>query len=270
MMMRHTASFSLFLFNLLAAGLLLTPARAELLSDSEVSTLFESANRDFEANKFEDAALKYEQLARSGRISAELYFNLGTAKYRLGQSGEAILWMKRALVVDPAMPEARQSLTFLRTRIGFFEFAESRLDRIIGSLPATFGIWATSLAVWISLGLISIAVFPGRLKARRSTLITCAILAAMAAFVSSRVGHYRTAEVGLETSSTITGSGVSALTAPAPDAKAVVELPSGSEVRIIRDTGGWQYAEIPGNLRGWIRKEMLEPIWPVPHSKNNS
>jgi len=270
MMMRHTASYSLFLFILLAAGLLLTSARAEVLSDSEVGTLFESANGDFEANKFEEAAIKYEQLARSGRISAELYFNLGTAKYRLGQSGEAILWMKRALVVDPDMPEARQSLTFLRTRIGFFEFAESRLDRIIGSLPATFGIWATSLAIWISLVLISMAVFFKGLKARRSTLITCAILAAMAAFVCSRVGHYRTTEVGFENFSTITGSGVSALTAPVPDAKAVVDLPPGSEVRILRDTGGWQYAEIPGDLRGWIRKEMLQPTWPVPHSKNNS
>jgi len=269
MMMRHTASYSLFLFILLAAGLLLTSARAEVLSDSEVGTLFESANGDFEANKFEDAAIKYEQLARSGRISAELYFNLGTAKYRLGQSGEAILWMKRALVVDPDMPEARQSLTFLRTRIGFFEFAESRLDRIIGSLPATFGIWATSLAVWISLVLISMAVFLGGLKARRSTLITCAILAAMAAFVFSRIGHYRTAEVGLENFSTITGSGVSALTAPVLDAKAVVDLPSGSEVKILRDSGAWLYAEIPGDLRGWVRSDTIEVNWPIPTPETN-
>ena len=52
-------------------------------------------------------------------------------------------------------------------------------------------------------------------------------------------------------------------TAPAPDAKSVIDLPPGSEVRILRDSGPWRYVEIPGDLRGWIRAEALEPVWPI-------
>lgn len=267
--MQRAVTLSLFLCSLLGLGIVTIPENAEAISVSEAESLFESANADFEANKFEDAALKYEQLARSGRISAELYFNLGTAKYRLGESGEAILWMKRALLVDPGMPEAKQSLTFLRSRIGFFEFAESRLDRFIGSLPATFGMWATSLAAWACLILISIAVFIESLRGKRSSLITFAIIAAMGAVVASRVGHYRTTKVGLENFSTITGSGVSALTAPVLDAKAVVDLPSGSEVRVLRDSGAWLYTEIPGDLRGWVRRDTIEVNWPIPTPETN-
>ncbi len=259
--------FSLIRIAVLSAGVLVLPVRAEVLSAFEANSLFDSANADFEANRFEDAALAYRELAEAGHISAELYFNLGTAKYRLDQNGEAILWMKRALVVDPDMPEARQSLTFLRSRIGFFEFAESRFDRFIRSLPPSFGKWATSLAVWSSLILMSLATFSTRLRGRRSTLITFALVSAMGAFVGSRIGQYRATKVGIENVSTITGSGVVALTAPVPEAKSVVDLPPGSEVRILRDAGAWQYAEIPGNLRGWVRAESLQPIWPLPLSK---
>ncbi len=268
--MRHSSIFPLLLFIFLASWGLPAVGNSQVLSFSEPGEPFEKANGDFRAGKFQDAATAYEQLARSGPISAELYFNLGTAKYRLDQNGEAILWMKRALVVDPGMPEAEQSLTFLRSRFGMLEFAESRLDRIIGTLPVTFGWWAGSLLTWISVIMISLALFVGRLKKRRSMLVTIALLAMMAAFVASRVGHYRTTKIGLENFSIVTGNGVSALTAPVPEAKTVVDLPPGSEVKILRDGGGWQYAEIPGNLRGWIRKESLEPVWPLPFFKDNS
>lgn len=269
MIMRQPAYFRFFLLTFFISGFQAT-GYSQVLSVTEMSNVFDKASGDFQAGKYQEAANGYEQLVRSGRISPELYFNLGTAKYRLDQNGEAILWMKRALVVDRGMPEAKQSLTFLRSRFGMLEFAESRLDRIIGSLPATFGWWTSSLMGWISITMISLSLFVGRLKDKRSLLVTIALLAAMAAFVASRVGHYRTTKIGLENVSIITGNGVSALTAPVPEAKSVVDLPPGSEVKILRDGGGWHYAEIPGNLRGWIRKESFEPIWPLPLLKDNS
>jgi len=234
---------------------------------TEPDEAFAAANRDFEAGKFAEASAAYLDLAKAGHISSELYFNLGTAQYRLGQTGEAILWMRRALVVEPGMPEVRQSLEFLSAKIGYLEFTEGRVARFIRSLPATFSRWAVALALWTALIALGLAFAVERMRPNRSALVTLAIIAGMFAFVASRVGHYRATRIAIENFATITAEGADALTAPAPEARAVIKLPPGSEVRVLRESGQWRYAEIPGELRGWIRADALEPVWPLPLSR---
>lgn len=227
---------------------------------------FAAANRDFEAARFAEAAAAYLDLAQAGHLSPELFFNLGTASYRLGKTGEAILWMRRALVVEPAMPEVRQNLEFLSGKIAYLEFTESDLARFIDRLPATFPQWGVALSLWTALLALSLAFAVERLRPNRSALITLTLVAVMAAFVASRIGHYRATRIAVENFATITVDGASALTAPAPEAQPVIALPPGSEVRILRETGPWFYAEIPGDLRGWIPSTALEPVWPIPSS----
>ena len=252
-------------------SLLMFVASSALVSAAtEPDESFAAANRDFEAGKFAEASTAYLDLAKSGQISSELYYNLGTTQYRLGKTGAAILWMRRALVVEPAMPEVRQSLEFLSGKIGYLEFTGDRVARFIGRLPATFSKWAVALALWTGLIALSLAFSVERLRPNRSALVTLALVAGMAAFVASRIGQYRATRIAIENFATVTADGASALTAPAPEAKPVIGLPPGSEVRILRETGQWFYAEIPGELRGWIPSTALEPVWPVPLSRINT
>ncbi len=234
-----------------------------LAAATEPDDAFAAANRDYEEGRFAEAAAAYLDLVQAGHLSPDLFFNLGAATYRLGKTGEAVLWMRRALVLEPAMPEVRQSLAFLSGKIAYLEFNETGLPRWIARLPATFSAWAGALFLWTALLALSLAFAVPRLRPNRSALITLALVTAMAAFVAARVGHYRATRVAVENFATITASGTSALTAPAPDAKAVIALPPGSEVRVLRESGPWCYAEIPGELRGWIPSTALEPVWPV-------
>lgn len=224
---------------------------------------FAEANEKFEAGDTSSAADSYEALAREGLCSPELFYNLGAAKHRLGQSGEGILWMRRALHLEPGMPEAAQSLAFLRTHLGFFEFAQGRFDRFLAGSPPQAGLWTYSLLLWAGALAIAAAVVLPRFRPNRSTLVVLGSICLIASFVAWRIERYREGRLAIENFATVTGSGISAYTAPAPDAKAVVELPPGSEIRLLRRSGSWTYAEIPGDLRGWIRSEAAVPVWPV-------
>jgi hypothetical protein len=239
------------------------------LRADDATSAYAEANRLYEKGDYAAAATAYESLAALGHLSADLYYNLGAAKQKLGQSGEAVLWMRRALHLAPGMPEATQSLTFLRTRLAFFEFAGTWLDRTIAALPASFGRWASSLALWGGLLALAGAFVLPRLRPNRSAFITVGLVLLMASFVFSRVGRYREQRLSPSTFAIVTGESVSALTAPTSDAKPVVALPPGSELRLLRVTGPWTYAEIPGELRGWVRTESIRPVWPIP-SKNPS
>jgi hypothetical protein len=231
---------------------------------------FVEANRLYEKGDYTAAATVYEGLATGGHLSADLYYNLGAAKQKLGLSGEAVLWMRRALLLEPGKPEPTQSLAFLRTRLAFFEFAESWLDRTIATLPATSAPWAASLAFWGALLSLSGATLVPRLRSNLPAIIALSLALLAAAFVFSKAGNYREQRLSPSAFSIVTAEGVSALTAPVPEAKVVVALPPGSELRLLRVAGPWAYAEIPGDLRGWVRADSIRPVWPVPLSPNPS
>ncbi len=241
---------------------LLCLALPDGLPGADPSSAFAAANRAYESGDYGAAAAAYETLAREGHHSPDLYYNLGAAKHRLGHDGEAALWMRRALVLDPGLAEARQSLAFLRSRHAYFEFAEGGLDRFLARLPPTFGYWSVSLALWAASLLFAAAALIPRLRPNRPALVTLGIVLLMAAFVAGRASRYRAERLAIENFATVTGREISVLTAPAPDAKTVVALPPGSEVRRLQTAGPWTYAEIPGDLRGWIRSEGLQAVWP--------
>lgn len=229
----------------------------------EDNAVFASANADFEKGEFASASRKYFRLAENGLISPDLFFNLGTALYREGKPGEAMLWMRRAEVVRPGMPEAQQNIRFLRDHLGFLEFGQTKIDLALRSLPPTFGKWLFYSALWLGLIAVAAAFCIVRLRPNRSGLITLAVVCFMFALVGNRITEYSKTHLALENFATITADSAAALTSPTPDAESVIDLPAGSEVRILQVAGKWIYADLPGELRGWIRREHLEQVWPI-------
>ena len=224
---------------------------------------FQEANRAFEGGKFEAAIETYEKLVESGESSADLYFNLATANYRAGKTGESVLWLRRASLLDSTLPEVRQNLEFLRSRVAFLEFTDSDWLRFLSSLPKPFFLWAVSLLFWLGLILGILGFCLSSFRKFRSWGITLAIIFLTLAFGINRLGNYRQSRIAPENFATIIASGVSAVTSPTPTAKPVIELPPGSQLRILQIDKNWVYADIPGELRGWVRAKEVKQNWPI-------
>lgn len=238
-------------------------------ASADPASAFAKANALYESGEFAGAKTAYEAIAREGNLSPELYFNLGAACHRAGRSGEGVLWMRRALVLDPGMAEARQSLAFLRSHLGCLEFSETGFARFVAALPPGFGRWAVSLCLWSASLAAAGGILLRRLRPNRSVLLALAILLLLAAFVAHRVSRHRSTKLAIENFATVLAPETHALTAPAPDAKKVVDLPPGSEVRLLQRSGKWAYVEIPGDLRGWVRGDRIESNWPIPLNQAN-
>ena len=256
-MKRHLQTFIRIV---LAAALLAVTCSAQAQEPEEVYLV---ANTDFESGNYKQAKLKFEGLVEKGLISSELYYNLGITQYHLGNEGEAMLWMRRAMLAEPDMPDARQNVEFLRTRLGFLEFDNNALDQLVRKTPQGIGRWIGTLCLWTGLIYISGALFSERFKARRSTLITIGVILAMFSIVGFQLQRYLDRSADIRNFSTVVAPNAAALTAPSPEARAVIALPPGSEVRVLQTSGQWCYAEIPGDLRGWIKSSQLKANWPV-------
>ncbi|MGR3302732.1 MAG: tetratricopeptide repeat protein, partial [Candidatus Scalindua sp.] len=98
-----------------------------LTRDSGADTFFR-ANKEYSAGqkaiaerkeqeaieKFEHAVQLYEELLNSGFINGQIYYNLGNSYYRLGMSGKAIIYYRRAEKLLPRDADIKANINLLK------------------------------------------------------------------------------------------------------------------------------------------------------------
>lgn len=75
---------------------LLTGLSGLLAAGNEIDFLFEKGNEAYFAGNYEEAIRLYETVIQHGFESGYLYYNLGSAYYKQGGTGQSILYYERA------------------------------------------------------------------------------------------------------------------------------------------------------------------------------
>ena len=211
---------------------------------------FDEGNRLYDEGKFGEAKQTYEKLAGRGEWSANLFYNLGNADYRIGAAGKAALNFERALALDAAHPEARANLKWLREQTGakisvrrWWEYAYPALPGDVFAMGAVLAVWA------VVFGLVA-ALFGRKFFGW--------VLFALLFAVYAGVGWWRSdADRAL---AIVTAKDAVARMAPADRAALAERLPEGSRVRILSERGEWIYCALPGGGRGWIAEPQVEKV----------
>src|SRR5207248_5283530 len=99
---------------------------------AEQNPAFAKANEAYSAGHFQEAVEGYQSLVNSGLWSANLFYELGNAWFRLGDYGEAILNYERALALDPHHPESDANLRIARDEARALELRTEGLAGYIG------------------------------------------------------------------------------------------------------------------------------------------
>jgi tetratricopeptide (TPR) repeat protein len=210
---------------------------------------FAKANQDYSEGHFQEAVDGYQTLVNSGQWSANLFYELGNAWFRLGNFGEAILNYERARALDPHHPEAAANLALVRDEARALELKRDGLERYIEAGTSTQYSIAASIAFWSALFGAARLFFARRRSAARVSLIifsTVVFAGAVFALYSLETGNKGSALA------IVTGKNIEARLATADNANSVLALPPGSEVKVLSQRGDWLYAALPNDLRGWI------------------
>ena len=75
-------------------------------------TLFTQGNTLYNEGKYAEAIEKYEQILDNGMHSAELYFNIGNAHYKLSNVASSIYYFEKALQLAPTDSEIKNNLSY--------------------------------------------------------------------------------------------------------------------------------------------------------------
>ena len=113
-------------------------------------TAFFQANTFYAQGEYAAAAEAYEAVLQSGLASGNVYFNLGNAYFRDGQTGKAILNYERARRFLPNDSDVATNLQFARTLTGAEACQPLLWQRLVFPLADIFStnqfVWFTSAA----------------------------------------------------------------------------------------------------------------------------
>ncbi len=217
---------------------------------------FEEANELFEKGKFSEARDRYANLVQRGEWSANLFLNLGNSEFRLGQPGRAALHYERALMLEPAHPEAGRNLQVVRDQAGSRLIQRSWLERLFPPLSIPLLAITASVTSWMALFILA-KLFLARNQATGAlwgALLFCSALAAYSGAVLWHRSHDGFLAIVTPTKQ------IEARLAPADRAELAATLPPGSRVRILSERGEWTYCELPEKGLGWIPSKALEKV----------
>jgi tetratricopeptide (TPR) repeat protein len=240
-----------------AIALLLCAAFASLWSLPSLAadtTQFDTANRLYEAGKFIEAKQANTQLAKTGPLSANLFYNLGNTEWKLGNGGEAAADYERALLLEPAHPQARANLDFVREQTGARTATQEWWERALGALDANTAALLLSVSGWAALFCLAVALMrPAARTGPVMTLLLCLLVAAYA-------GACLWEASGRATKAVVIAKSTEARVAPADVAPVADTLPAGSEVLAPEERGPWTYCTLPDGTRAWVPSDAIERV----------
>ena len=218
---------------------------------------FAQANQAYSEGRFQEAIEGYQSLVQSGRWSANLFYDLGNACFRVGDFGKAILSYERALALDPHHPEAEANLRLARDKARALELRKDWTERYLAMATTTQYSVAAAVGFWFALFGAARLFFSRRRSAGQMALIAFALV-----ICGVSVFALYTLENGAKGSALaiVTGKDIEARLATADNTGSILALPPGSEITILSERGDWIYAALPNDLRGWIPSKSAEKV----------
>jgi len=221
------------------------------------------ANEAYEHDQLEKAEAYYTALLKRGIRNGDLYFNLANTYFRMGDFGHAVLYYEKASRLRPRDPDILHNLEYTKTFLIDTPPRDkpSSLDALLvlhnrTSFNETFRILAllnfclVLIAVSRRLGLrFTRSVYYGYV---RGVLVTLFVLQVFSAGV--KVWQRENIHEGV-----ILKDSVEAKSSPTAS-DVLVEINSGTKVRLLRVRNGFAYIRLPNGIPAYIPETDVAEI----------
>jgi tetratricopeptide (TPR) repeat protein len=250
----------------MVVALLFLLPMASYAQNNYTDSLWNAANEAYAQENWNAAIKDYQAIADASVESAALWCNMGSAWYKSGNLGKAIVCYERALKLDPSYEDARYNLELLNSIK--LDRIESVPELIIATWTKKIGrlldsnAWAVCFLVFLAVALAMTLLFVlgSSVTSRRVGFFT-GIVFVLFAFASLsfsiwQKNAYMKADVAI-----VVKPVSSVKSAPSGDsAKDFFVLHEGTKVKIVDSVGGWYNIELTDGRQGWLPSSDIEII----------
>ena len=233
---------------------------------AQPSSEWDSAVAAYAASDYQGAFDIWSSIEQSGLASAELYYNMGCASYKMSNMASSVLYFERALKLDPSYEDARHNLEYVS------QFLQDRIDAVPEFFLANWfsslenklssNTWAVLSLLWwivLSAGVVAFVLARGR-KLKVAGFIGAIVAAVL--FALSLTCSISLKNKAMDDTSAIVMASFTVVKS-SPDDMSGTELfvlHEGTKTRILQDLGEWCNIELADGRRGWMKKSSLENI----------
>ncbi len=227
--------------------------------------LFEKANNAYQSGNYQEAVKDYQKILDNGEVSAELYYNLGNAHYKLNHVAPSIYYYEKALQLQPRDKDIKNNIQFARNMAidDIEEVEQTGLNQRFHALISTFSFSAWA---WIAIGFSVVFVvlfllyyFSVRPVYKRIFLGT-AVFSLLCCIVSVVFAFQQQSYIENNQYAIVFSEEAEVRDEPNLRGDASFELHEGTKARVLEDYQEWSKIELANGTQGWINSSELRKL----------
>ena len=246
-------------------------------SKTTASASWDAGIEAYNAKDYARAVEAFEAVIASDYASAEAYYNLANAYFKLGQQsassrpfasgelGKAVLNYERALKLDPTLDDARYNLDIAHDHTNDAEAMPlgvmgSMWSALRGVMTANGWVWTSLLSLVVALAMMMLYLLSTIVALRKTAFfVSIALLAIFVLSTALAISQCRVFEQS--TDAVILCNDVTSVHASPDNVSKVIRQPSqGVSVQILRTFGDWTEIEFVDGEKGWIPSKSVERV----------
>lgn len=224
---------------------------------------FDRANEAYNEGDFVKAADLYLEIIDKGEHSAELYFNLGNAYYKLNQIAPSIYYYEKALLLKPNDEEIKNNLAYSQnmTLDAIETLPQTGLSQFYKRFTTvlSYDQWAkTAVFFMILFVLLYIAFYFFRYSTRKRVAFISSIVALFFSILAVVFAFIEFDSFNSDNPAIIFAEESQVKTEPNDRSQQAFVLHEGTKVNVIEELNEWKKISLADGNTGWISAENIK------------
>jgi tetratricopeptide (TPR) repeat protein len=225
--------------------------------------LFQEANTAYNEGNYSEAINNYEGILENGETSAELYYNLGNAHYKLSHIAPSVYYYEKALQLNPGDSDIKNNLEFAQRMLidEIEEVPKTGLSKIINKLISvlSFNGWAWTAVVGSSLFAAFFLLYYFSNSSRQKRLFFTTSIIALIIMLSALIFAFQQQEYHKNSQFAIIFSEEATIrNEPTLRSKEFLTLHEGTKVKVLETFQNWIKFELSNEIQGWMDKSDVK------------
>lgn len=224
---------------------------------------FEDANALYNQGKYAEAIDSYEAILDTGYHSAELYYNLGNANYKLNNIAPSVYYFEKALLLKPNDADIANNLAYAKkmTVDAIDKVPQVGFSRIINNVVNTF-----SMDTWAKIAIVGVLLFVllflmyhfSYTTSKKRIAFIVSVFGLLLACFSIAMAFQREL-LNKKDNPAIVFAQESRVKAEAnKNSEEVFRLHEGTKIQVLETYEGWNKIKLSDNSTGWIISEDIK------------
>jgi len=233
------------------------------LGNAQNEALFNRATETYNNGDYQKAIDFYSEILDNSEHSAELYFNLGNAYYKLNQIAPSIYNYEKALLLSPNDKEIKNNLTYARnmTLDAIEVMPETGLSKIYKAITGimTFDQWSYTAVLFMFLFvLLYIAFYYFKYATKKRIAFIGSIVSLFISVMAVVFAFVQYNDFTADQPAIVFDSEVQIKAEPNKRSEPIFILHEGTKVNVLDELNEWKKIKIVDGKSGWVTSESIK------------